>query len=852
MNSGIYKLFSCAVSLSALFMGTGIEAQDYPFRDTSLSVEARLDDLIHRMTLEEKTLMLSGYRNFNIHPCERLGIPAFRMADGPLGIASWGDYGRATAFPATLLLSATWDRNLAYMAGSVYSEEWRSRGLHFMLAPGVNMYRASKSARNFEYFGEDPYLTSSMAVPFIRGVQDGGVAATIKHFVANDQEFDRYRVSTEVGERALREIYLKPFEAAVREAGVKAVMTGYNPVNGVYCTENSFIIGILKDEWGFSGPLMSDWDCTYSENAAINGLDLEMGSNKWLVPEILIPMVEDGRISEAAIDDKVRRIYRACMEMGFFDRDQKADSIRLFNRKANEMSRKIAEEGIILLKNDGILPLDRSSVRKIAVIGPDANSRIISDVRENAAAISYGGGGSSRVHPWYVVSPLEGIVREFPQAEVSYAEGVSTLLKSRCFGGSIFYTPEMRQGLEASYYDLGMPDILIEKDMSPRFVRTDRNVDFEWQASPDDRIESEYFAVRWEGFIVPDRTDSMNMFVDTQGGFRLWVDGILMEDMHGSPSFVSGHYTIPVRKGEKVMVAMEYYGNRSLPAEARFGYCYGSDMDYSEAVKIASEADVVIFCAGFDGLIEKEGKDRPFELTFGQDELVRTLADVNPDLIVAVSAGGGVAMPWIDEVPAVLHMMYPGQEGGTALAGILSGRVNPSGKLPFSIEKAWRDSPVAENYDQTRDERKIYYDEGIFIGYRGYDKSGVCPLFPFGFGLSYTDFTYSDLDLNKDGNGVTVSFTVTNSGTLYGAETAQVYVRDTKSSIECPLKELKGFEKVRLAPGESERVVIRLERESFSHFFEEKGGWAVEPGQFEIWVGSSSSDIRLRDTVYFR
>ena len=419
-------------------MGTGIEAQDYPFRDTSLSVEARLDDLIHRMTLEEKTLMLSGYRNFNIHPCERLGIPAFRMADGPLGIASWGDYGRATAFPATLLLSATWDRDLAYMAGSVYSEEWRSRGLHFMLAPGVNMYRASKSARNFEYFGEDPYLTSSMAVPFIRGVQDGGVAATIKHFVANDQEFDRYRVSTEVGERALREIYLKPFEAAVREAGVKAVMTGYNPVNGVYCTENSFIIGILKDEWGFSGPLMSDWDCTYSENAAINGLDLEMGSNKWLVPEILIPMVEDGRISEAAIDDKVRRIYRACMEMGFFDRDQKADSIRLFNRKANEMSRKIAEEGIILLKNDGILPLDRSSVRKIAVIGPDANSRIISDVRENAAAISYGGGGSSRVHPWYVVSPLEGIVREFPQAEVSYAEGVSTLLKSRCFGGSIF------------------------------------------------------------------------------------------------------------------------------------------------------------------------------------------------------------------------------------------------------------------------------------------------------------------------------------------------------------------------------------------------------------------------------
>ena len=261
----------------------------YPFQDAGNPIEQRVEDIIRRMTLEEKIDLLSGYKNFNLHPCERLGIPAFHMADGPLGIASWGEYGS-------------------------YAEEWRSRGIHFMLGPGVNTYRASKSARNFEYMGEDPFLTSELVVPFIKAVQEGGVIATVKHFAANDQEFDRYRVSTEVSERALREIYFPPFKAAVQAAGVKAVMTGYNPVNGIYCTENSFLIDVLKKEWGFQGMLMSDWDCTYSENAVVNGLDMEMGSYKWLIREKLIPMVREGRISEEVINEKVRRIYRSCMD----------------------------------------------------------------------------------------------------------------------------------------------------------------------------------------------------------------------------------------------------------------------------------------------------------------------------------------------------------------------------------------------------------------------------------------------------------------------------------------------------------------------------------------------------------
>ena len=325
---------------------------DYPFRNAHLSASERTEDLISRMTLEEKIDLLAGYNDFYLHPCARLGIPAFRMADGPLGVASWGLWGRATAFPAALSVAASWNRDLAYRIGEMYAAEWRARGLHFMLAPGVNIYRASKGARNFEYYGEDPVLTSQMIVPFIQAVQKGGVIATVKHFAGNDQEFDRYTVSTEVSRRALHEIYLRPFRAAVEEAGVKAVMTGYNPLNGTYCTENKWLIDVLKKDWGFKGMLMSDWACTYSaDKAANNGLDLEMGSKDWFNRQRLLPLIKNGTVSEATINDKVRRIYGTCIEMGFFDRDQRIDTIPLYNPAASRMALKGAEEGMVLLKN---------------------------------------------------------------------------------------------------------------------------------------------------------------------------------------------------------------------------------------------------------------------------------------------------------------------------------------------------------------------------------------------------------------------------------------------------------------------------------------------------------------------
>ena len=857
-----------------------ISAQDYPFRRADLPVEERVEDLVRRMTLEEKIDLLAGYQDFYLHPCERLGIPAFKLADGPLGLASWGLFGKATAFPSALSLAASWNRDLAARVGDCYGQEWRARGIHFLLAPGVNTYRASKGARNFEYMGEDPYLSSEMVVPFIKGVQERGVIATVKHFAANDQEYDRYRVSSEVSERALREIYLPAFKAAVQKAGVKAVMTGYNLLNGVYCTENKYLIDILKKEWGFKGMLMSDWACTYSADKAANhGLDLEMGSNDWFVREKLLPLIEQGVVTEETINEKVRRIYGTCIEMGFFDRPQLDTTIPVYNPKANRMAYEAAKEGMILLKNeDNLLPLKR--VTKIAVIGPNACYNLVTDRQNNVNGITYGGGGSSKVHPWHVTSVLQGIEAEYPDAEVWYAEGISNAYKPRLFRSAKFYTEDGKQGLRAKYYKMGqgdgsaLPDKLMQQqakaagrtedshngvsavsssvsakssDKEPVMERIDRHVDFSWWGTPKEGLGEDY-RVEWEGYVPVERNDSLLFFVDAQGGYRLWIDGKLCLDASASQSFDCRQVAVDGQKGARLHVKLEYLNQRSLPAEIRLGYDYKGNLDFSEALRLARQADVVIFCGGLDGSIELEGRDRPFELPYGQDILINQLAEVNPNLIVSLHAGGGVRMsPWIDRVKAVVHLLYPGQAGGRAFAEMLSGKVVPSAKLPFTIEKRWEDSPACGNYDETRKERKVYYNEGIFVGYRGYDRKQVEPLYPFGYGLSYTSFEYSDLQLteiDKKNKSVALSFNITNTGGYEGAEVAQVYVRDIASKEARPLKELKGFQKVKLAPGEEKAVTLTIDKKALSFFDDAKHEWVAEPGKFEAIIGSSSRDVK--------
>lgn len=852
----------------------------YPFQDSTLTVDARLDDLVGRMTLEEKIDLLSGYEDFYLHPCERLGIPAFKMADGPLGIASWGLWGRATAFPAALALAASWDKQLAEKTGRMYAQEWRARGIHFMLAPGANIYRASKGARNFEYLGEDPYLSSEMLVSFVKAVQEGGVIPTVKHYVGNDQEFDRYTVSTEMDERTLREIYLPPFKAAVQRAGIKAVMTGYNPFQGTYCTENAFIIDILKKEWGFKGMLMSDWACTYSaDKAARNGLDLEMGSHEWFTREKLLPLIENGTISEELINEKVRRIYGPCLEMGFFDRPQLRKDIPLFNPAANKLALEEAEKGIVLLKNvEGILPL--KSPKKIAVIGPTANPCVISDRVYNTNGIVYGGGGSSRVHPWYVVSDLEGIRREFPDAEVYYAEGVSNQFKRNLFRKSVFRTRDGKEGLEVKYYPCssgtgalssrlleqqaiaagrtfdGQVEPGVRPEVSGNFVlsRVEPRVDNEWWGYPhNEKSLGEEYRVEWDGYVDALHTDSLRFFVDAQGGYQLWLDDRLALDASQSQSFDVRNVALAVEKGDSVHVRLTYHNQRCFPSEIRMGYAYDAELDFGEARRLAAQADVVVCCLGLDGSIELEGRDRPFDLPYGQDRLVSELLQVNPNVVVVLHAGGGVGMTsWIDRVPAVLHAFYPGQEGGNALAHILSGKVNPSAKLPFTIEKRWEDSPACGNYDETRREKKVYYREGIFTGYRGYEYHQVQPLFPFGYGLSYTSFSYSNLDVRVDDRKnvkVTVRFSVRNEGSREGDEVVQLYVSDPKSGEPRPVKELKGFDKVHLKPGETKTVTLHLTRDDFMYFSGKKRKWVFEKGDYIIRVGASSQDIRLEQPV---
>ncbi len=849
----VFKVSGYVVSLIVLCVVSvlPVAAQNEPFRNPSLSAEERATDLVGRMTLDEKIALLSGYNDFYLHPCERLGIPAIQLADGPLGVASWGLFGRATAFPAALSLAASWNRDLLSQTGRAFAREWRARGIHLMLAPGVNMYRASKGARNFEYMGEDPYLSASLVVPLVKAVQDGGVMPVVKHFAANDQEYDRYHVSTEVGERALREIYLYPFEAAVKQGGVKAVMSGYNLLNGVYCAESPFLNRVLKEEWGFKGMYMSDWGATHSTLESVkNGLDLEMGSNYYLVAERLKPLLAEGKITEADINDKVMRIYRSYIDMGFLDRPQRVDSLTAFSRFSNRAALKAAREGIVLLRNEGgVLPL-RQDVRRIAVIGPTANPAFISDRIFNNSSIVYGGGGSSKVNPWYVRTDLDGICEAFPDAEVSYDEGISNRFKRRLFESAAFRTAatDGKEGLNVSYFAKA-------DDTTPLVRRVETRLNCEWGSRPGFDGMTDDYRVEWEGVVVADRDDVLRFFADSQGGYRLWLDGKPAIDAAASQSFHTGMATLAVSKGQCVKVKMEYWNRRSLPAEIRMGYAYDGTIRFDEAEHLAKMADVVVCCIGLDGSIEFEGRDRPFDLPYGQDLLVERLLEVNPNVVVVVHAGGGVGMTrWAERVPAVLHAFYPGQEGGRALGEILAGRVNPSAKLPFTIERRWEDSPACGLYDETRSERKVYYREGIFMGYRGYDRAGTKPLYPFGHGLSYTTFAYDDLSVrvaDAKAHRVEVSFRITNTGRREGAEIAQLYVSDLKSSEPRPLKELKGFEKVTLRPGESRIVTVPLDETAFRFFSERKGRWIVERGEFRVSVGGSSANLPLSASFVF-
>jgi beta-glucosidase len=829
---GVWSRAIFIVWLLVCFCGYGPEQAH---AQQKLEVESRVDALLSKMTLDEKITLIGGINDFYIQAIPRLGIPALRMSDGPLGVH---DYGPTTAYPAGIALAASWDTDLAKRVGEAMGQDARARGVNFVLAPGMNIYRAPMNGRNFEYFGEDPFLAARMAVSLIQGIQSQGVIATAKHYAANNQEYGRMDHSSDVDERTLREIYLPAFEASVKEGKVGAVMDAYNLVNGVYMTQNDYLNNvILKKEWGFDGIVMSDWGATHDGVAAANGgLDLEMPSAQFMNKETLLPAIQRGEVSVAVIDDKVRRILRKAIEFGFFDPGQTDTAIPLYSQLGRETALEEARSGMVLLKNEsGILPLDKKKIKTIAVLGPDAYPAVI------------GGGGSSLTKPFNSVSYLEGISNYLGEnGRVLYTTDDASLdeiVKATDF----VLSPGGATGLHGEYFN---NDSLRGE---PALVRTDEKIDFHWGAGsyaangPDDR-----FSARWTGYFIPRSDDDYKFYVSADDGVRLFINDKQVIDDWQRHGETLDTYSTHLEKGKSYKIRLEYFEAVGT-ATVRFGIAAATKALGEGTKALVAKADVIVLCMGFDPSSEGEGGDRTFQLPGGQDSYIQQIARLNKNVVVVLTAGGNVDMAkWIGNVPALIHAWYPGQEGGTALAQILFGEVSPSGKLPASFERRWEDNAAFGSYYPKTEDKRVKYEEGVFVGYRHFDRSEVKPLFSFGFGLSYTKFQYSDLtvtpsssDLNEP---VDVSFVIKNVGQREGAEIAELYVGESHARGPHPEKELKGFAKLNLRRGESKRVTLQLDRRAFSFFDAKKHSWSAEPGEFAIVVGSSSAKTELQGT----
>lgn len=789
--------------------------------------EQRAKEIIAKMTLKEKLRYISGYTGgFSICPVPRLGLPEVFMADGPQGIRN---NTKSTMYPSGILSAATWNRDLNYRLGRGLGQDAKARGVGILLGPGVNIYRSPLCGRNFEYFGEDPYLSGEVAKQYILGVQSEGVIATIKHFAANNQEWDRHHVSSEVDERTLQEVYFAPFRKAVKEAHVGAVMNSYNLLNGVHASENRWLnIDILRDTWGFKGILMSDWVSVYSTVGAANhGLDLEMPTGEYLNEELLMPAIEQGLITEATIDLKVQHILQTLIAFGFLDKEPKDTSIALDNPHSRQTALDIAREGIVLLKNEGnMLPLKGRTV----VMGSNAEVLVT-------------GGGSGFVSPFSTVSIAEGLEQLQKRNTIRLKDD----LLFDDLKDAIYADEGKRQkGFKAEYFKN------VELKGTPDATCMENQIAHDWGTGvPLEGFPADGFSVRWTATYVPVTNGLVRMTMCGRGGYRAYINDQLICTDH----LPEREQVIEVEAGKKYRLRVEYH---NYGGDARIGLKAGI-LNESLLKQTLAKAKNVVLCVGFnngdeDGGIEGEGADRSFALPKPRLELIRKVTSLHDNVVVVVNAGGGIDFSdWGDKVKAIVMAWYSGQEGGRAVAEILTGVISPSGKLPISIEHRWEDNPVSKSYYENMkfaEYKRTQYSEGIFMGYRGYDKSGIKPLYPFGYGLSYTTFAYGNLMVEKNGvNRVKVTFDISNTGKMDAAEVAQVYVHDVKSSVPRPYKELKGYEKVFLKKGETKRVTIELEDDAFSYYDMDKQRFVVEKGDFEILVGTSSECLPLKGSI---
>lgn len=735
------KTMKISLLLWGLSLSTmSVFAQTPVYLDDNQPIEKRVEDALSRMTVGEKVALTHAQSKFSSPGVARLGIPEFWMTDGPHGIRPevfWDEWDQAgwtndscVAYPALTCLAATWDTDMAMLYGKSIGEEARYRNKAVLLGPGVNIYRTPLNGRNFEYMGEDPYLASRMVVPYVQGVQQNGVAACVKHYALNNQEVNRHTTNVIVDDRALYEIYLPAFKAAVQEGKTWTIMGAYNLYKNQHCCHNQYLLNdILKGEWGFDGAVVSDWGGVHDTDQAItNGLDMEFGSwtnglsagtshayDNYYLAAPYLQRIQSGKVSTKELDDKVRRILRLAFRTTM-NRNRPYGSMK--SPEHYDAARRIGESGIVLLQNTGgLLPINLNKTKKIAVIG------------ENAVKMMTVGGGSSSLKVQHEISPLTGIKNYVGnRAEIIYARGY-----------------------------------------------------------------------------VGDASGEYNGVVSGQN---------LKED----------------RSPEELM---------------------------AEAVRIASDVDCVIFIGGLNKSAHQDCEDSDrsgLDLPYGQDKLISQLAKANKNLIVVNVSGNAVAMPWVKEVPAILQAWYLGSEAGNAIASVLMGDVNPSGKLPFTFPARLEDVPAHQlgEYPGSTQKGNIVdeaYNESIFVGYRWTDKQKkVKPLFPFGHGLSYTTFEYSQPTIDKKvmnaNDKLLVKVTVKNTGSREGQEIVQLYVSDKKSSLPRPVKELKGFSKVKLAPGEEKTVSFVLDKDALSYFDDAQHAWVAEPGQFEAIIAASAIDIK--------
>jgi beta-glucosidase len=850
----IYRILS-KLMIASVILVAGCTNKNIPaYSNPELPVNERVENLLSLLTLEEKAGFLTGKDMWHIKGVERLGIPSIRLTDCGHGVtvvldSAGHNSGCSTCFPTAVGQASTWNRELVREVGAAIGRETRALGAAILLAPMVNIHRTPLGGRNYETYSEDPFLTGTLASSFIQGVQSEHIGAVIKAATANNQQTNQSQHSVEVSERALREIYLPAFKIPVMESNPWGIMTSYNKVNGEYTSASKHLIGeIIKGEWQYPGFVVSDWRGTHSMKALFAGLDLEMpGPGKILTKDAILKEIEQGNFTEEELDCRVGRILAAIIKTKSLDNDESRLNSEWDTPRHHGIARKAAEEAIVLLKNkNSVLPLDLEDIETLAVIGP------------NAREARLGGGGSASVTACHTVSPLDGIKNYCKDpVRVLFEEGCG--MKGDM---PIIYT-EYLSSMDGNHPVLGLrgeyfPGKELKGD--PVLVRVDDKIDFSWGwAAPCREVERGDYSVRWTGKVMPPVTGEYKIGVHcTEGGVRFYLDGVLLIDHWGEPynenfeagfKKISESVRIKMQAGVSRDVRIEFHKKANRNSIRLEWEIPGKRDPIAEAVKIASESDVAIVFAGLSNLYEGGTQDREnLLLPEQQNKLISSVARANPNTIVVLINGTPMAMPWLEEVPAILEAYYPGQEGGDAIARILFGEVNPSGKLPETFPQRLEDNPSHGYFPG--DPEKVNYGEGIYVGYRHYDKKNIEPLFPFGYGLSYTEFAYDNLQVRRMEDGsVTVEAEVKNTGLVPGKEVVQLYVRDLESSIDKPEKELKGFSKVFIEPGQTKPVSIKLNMDQFAHFDEQTDQWVVEPGQFELLIGSSSRDIRLREKI---